>query len=277
MGEGVGPLGGELKLRRLERRRRKRRKRKGRDQGTTRETAGEKLESLFSVLCLHRTRIPNPTGFFPSSKKAGPHFIGFEAHGGAPAAAWRIGGGKRRRQPHAAEFSEKGLVVDIVTGLIAAGVCAAIDAQCWRLLLCRVLSMNRCAAAASTTALLLRIEDSFFGSSAFAAALWIDTATVLVDKGLIMIIMMMASNKGGILKAPRKASVYSTLSTTLDTIVVTISCTAKSLFPFFVIYLLRNLKKMFHTPRKINRNMISFLLWLVKTLLKLQLTSTKST
>ena len=58
-----------------------------------------------------------------------------------------------------------------------------------------------------------------------------------------MIIMMMASNKGGILKAPRKASVYSTLSTTLDTntaIVVTISCTAKSLFPFCVIYLLRN-------------------------------------
>ena len=45
---------------------------------------------------------------------------------------------------------------------------------------------------------LLRIEDSFFGSSAFAAALWIDTATVLlVDKGLIMIIMMMASNKRG--------------------------------------------------------------------------------
>ena len=116
-------------------------------------------------------------------------------------------------------------------------------------------------AAALTTALLLRIEDSFFGSSAFAAALWIDTATVLVDKGLIMIIMMMASNKGGILKAPRKASVYSTLSTTLDTnttIVVTISCTAKSLFPFCVIYLLRNLKKMFHTPRKINSNMISF-------------------
>ena len=132
-------------------------------------------------------------------------------------------------------------------------------------------------AVAEMPAELLRIEDSFFGSSAFAAALWIDTATVLVDKGLIMIIMMMASNKGGILKAPRKASVYSTLSTTLDTIVVTISCTAKSLFPFFVIYLLRNLKKMFHTPRKINRNMISFLLWLVKTLLKLQLTSTKST
>ena len=33
---------------------------------------------------------------------------------------WRIGGGTRRRQPHAAEFSEKELVVDIVTGLIAA-------------------------------------------------------------------------------------------------------------------------------------------------------------
>ena len=57
-------------------------KRKGRDQGTTRETAGEKLESLFLVLCFYRTRIPSPTGFFPSSKKAGPHFIGFEAHGG---------------------------------------------------------------------------------------------------------------------------------------------------------------------------------------------------
>ena len=60
-------------------------------------------------------------------------------------------------------------------------------------------------AAALTTALLLRIEDSFFGSSAFAAALWIDTATVLVDKGLIMIIIMMASNKGGDPKSTKES------------------------------------------------------------------------
>ena len=53
------------------------------------------------------------------------------------------------------------------------------------------------AALVETPAELLRIEDSFFGSSAFATALWIDTATVLLDKGLITIIMMMASNKGG--------------------------------------------------------------------------------
>ena len=62
------------------------------------------------------------------------------------------------------------------------------------------------AALVETPAELLRIEDSFFGSSTFAAALWIDTATVLlVDKGLIMIIMMMASNKGGILESSEQA------------------------------------------------------------------------
>ena len=80
----------------------KKKKKKGRDQGTTRETAEKKLESLFSVLCLHRTRIPNPTGFFPSSKKAGPHFIGFEAHGGAAVA--RDGGSS----PMQLSFPKKG-------------------------------------------------------------------------------------------------------------------------------------------------------------------------
>ena len=48
---------------------------------------GEIRKPILGTICLHRTRIPNPTGFFPSSKKAGPHFIGFEAHGGAAAAS----------------------------------------------------------------------------------------------------------------------------------------------------------------------------------------------
>jgi hypothetical protein len=85
-----------------EKQKKKKKKKKGRDQGTTRETAEKKLESLFSVLCLHRTRIPNPTGFFPSSKKAGPHFIGFEAHGGAAVA--RDGGSS----PMQLSFPKKG-------------------------------------------------------------------------------------------------------------------------------------------------------------------------
>ena len=72
-------------------------------------------------------------------------------------------------------FSEKGLV-DIVTGLIA---------------VCRT----------PPPPPLLRIEDSFFGSSAFALEL-LHFGSILqryyywLDKRLIMIIIMMASNKG---------------------------------------------------------------------------------
>ena len=121
VGEGVGPLGGELKLRRLERSRRRRRKRKGRGQGTTRETAGEKLESLFSVLyaCIE-LGFPIPRASFHHRRKQAPISLALKRMA-ARRRHWRIGGGTRRRQPHAAEFSEKGLVVDIVTGLIAAG------------------------------------------------------------------------------------------------------------------------------------------------------------
>ena len=129
----------------------KKKKKKGKDgtKGRQGRLQGRKLESLFSVLlCLHRTRIPNPTGFFPSSKKAGPHFIGFEAR----RRHWRIGGGRRcaaRRQPHAAEFSEKRVSSRYCYWSDCRRRRAATDARRWRLLLLsRVLSMNDGAAAA---------------------------------------------------------------------------------------------------------------------------------
>ena len=97
------------------------------------------------------------------------------------------------------------------------------------------------AALVETPAELLRIEDSFFGSSTFAAALWIDTATVLVDKGLIMIIMMMASNKGGSYNEHRKKAAQNLPHTTLLENHHPISLKAIQLFGYLGIYLIFSL------------------------------------